>query len=309
MVRYPVAERRSLSDLEQMRIRTPDGREVPFSEVARVVPGRGFASITRVDRRRAIHVTADVDPAQAAPGGIIRELETRILPDLLARSPGVNYTFEGQRAEQRETIGGLLRGFVIALVLIYGLLAVPLRSYGQPLVIMAAIPFGFVGAVWGHLLTGLDLTILSMFGLVALTGVVVNDSLLMMDYINRFRAHGGTLIMALTLAGMARFRPIVLTSVTTFAGLAPLMLERSMQARFLIPMAVSLAFGVLFATLITLLLVPCGYLILEDVKSVFGRASTDRRDVESSRDAVQAAGGTSATGSEAARSTLRPERA
>jgi multidrug efflux pump subunit AcrB len=296
MVRYPVAERRSLSDLEQMRIRTPDGREIPFSEVARVVPGRGFASITRVDRRRAIHVTADVDSAQATPGGIVEQLGSTILPDLLARYPGVNYTFEGQQAEQRETLGGLIRGFVVALVLIYGLLAVPLRSYGQPLVIMAAIPFGFVGAVWGHVITGLDLTILSMFGLVALTGVVVNDSLVLVDYINRFRSHGRSLSMALTFAGMARFRPIVLTSVTTFAGLAPLMLEKSMQARFLIPMAVSLAFGVLFATLITLVLVPCGYLIMEDVKFLF----TGRRGEEASSGTAETDDGTTATGSEAA---------
>ena len=268
MVRYPLEERRSLSGLEQMRIRTPTGREVPFSEVAEVVSGRGYAAITRVDRRRAIHVTADVDATQANPGEIIADLRSVHLPELLADHPGIHYTFEGQQAEQRDTMGGLLVGFSFALIMIYALLAVPLKSYAQPLVIMSAIPFGFVGAVWGHVLTGLDLTILSMFGLVALTGVVVNDSLVMVDFINRKRRESDTLHAALTAAGMARFRPILLTSLTTFAGLAPLMLERSMQARFLIPMAVSLAFGVVFATVITLVLVPCGYRVMEDLKRV-----------------------------------------
>ncbi len=272
MVRYPESERRSLGDLENMRIRTAGGVEVPFSNVATVEAGRGFATIRRVDRRRAINVTADVDPAQATAGDINADLGERILPELQRDFPGVQYSFEGQQAEQRDTMGGLARGFGLALVLIFALLAIPLRSYGQPLIIMSAIPFGMVGAVLGHVMLGLDLTILSMFGLVALTGVVVNDSLVMVDFINRYRTDD--LLTSVTRAGVARFRPIVLTSLTTFGGLSPLMLEKSMQARFLIPMAVSLAFGVIFSTFITLVLVPSGYVILEDIKRGFGKPAT-----------------------------------
>jgi multidrug efflux pump subunit AcrB len=255
-----------------MRIRIPGGVEVPFSEVAVAQPGRGYASITRVDRRRAINVTADVDSAQVAAGEVIKGLADDVLPEILAMHPGVTYSFEGQQAEQRETIAGLTRGFIIALLAIFALLAVPLRSYLQPAIIMIAVPFGIVGAVLGHIALGFDLSILSMFGLVALTGVVINDGLVMVDFINRFRERsGGDIDRAVREAGVARFRPILLTSLTTFVGLVPLLLEKSMQARFLIPMAVSLAFGVLFATLITLILVPATYVVLEDVLRVIRR--------------------------------------
>jgi multidrug efflux pump subunit AcrB len=207
-------------------------------------------------------------------------LQHEVLQEITASYPGVRATFEGQQAEQRETLGGLQRGFVMALILIFALLAIPLRSYLQPVIIMSAIPFGLVGAVWGHLIIGLDLTILSMFGLVALTGVVINDSLVMVDYINRRIATFADLNRVVREAGAARFRPILLTSLTTFAGLMPLMLERSMQARFLIPMAVSLAFGVLFATFITLILVPASYLILADLKGLPRRLfAVNRRQV------------------------------
>lgn len=265
MVRYPESERRSLGDLESMRIRTPDGAEVPFAHVAAVVPGRGYSTITRVDRHRAVSVTAAVDLAVTTPGTINDELETTVLPGIAARYPRVGYSFEGQAAEQRDTISGLSAGFAFALLAIYGLLAVPLRSYIQPVIIMAAIPFGIVGAVWGHILLGLDLTMLSLFGVVALAGVVVNDSLVLVDFINRRRDETHNLRVAVGEAGAARFRPILLTSLTTFAGLTPIILEPSLQAQFLIPMAVSLAFGVLFATFVTLVLVPAGYLIVEDL--------------------------------------------
>jgi multidrug efflux pump subunit AcrB len=267
MVRYPKQDRRSLGDVERMRIRTPEGREVPFSQVATVEPGRGYASIKRVDRRRAVNVTANVDPTFATPGEIGADLDARVLPEILDAHPGVLYTHEGSRSEERDTIAGLQRGFALALLLIYALLAVPLRSYFQPVVIMSAIPFGLVGAVWGHLLMGMELTILSMFGIVALAGVVVNDSLVMVDFINRYRA-SHDLEGAVREAGVARFRPILLTSLTTFFGLLPLLLERSLQARFMIPMAVSLSFGVLFATFISLVLVPAGYLIAEDLSGL-----------------------------------------
>ena len=289
MVRYPRDERRSLGNLENMRIRTPDGGEVPFSYVAVVEPGRGFASIRRVDRNRAVNVTASVDPTVNSAGDIIADLDARVLPDVLARYPGVFYTFEGAMAEQRDTLRGLQSGFVLALLMILALLAVPLKSYMQPLIIMSAIPFGLVGAVWGHILLDLNVSMMSMFGLVALTGVVVNDSLIMVDFINRARsvhsdvgrmarqAGGGLadrqqfestgLYLAVREAGVNRFRPILLTSLTTFFGLAPLMWNKSFDAAFMVPMAVSLGFGVLFATLITLILVPTLYTILDDVST------------------------------------------
>jgi multidrug efflux pump subunit AcrB len=267
MVRYPEAERRSLGDLEGLRIRTPDGTEVPFGEVASLQEGRGFASIQRVDRRRTVNVTADVDDAKGATTNeILADLQARVLPEILADFSGVAYTFEGQSTEQRDTMGGLTRGFAVAIVVIFALLAVPLRSYIQPLIIMLAIPFGLVGAVWGHVLMGMNITIMTMFGIVALSGVVVNDSLVMVDFINRYRQTHDSVLEAVRAAGIQRFRPIMLTSLTTFAGLTPLMLERSMQARFLIPMAVALAFGVVFSTVISLMIVPCVFLIMTDAK-------------------------------------------
>ena len=271
MVRYPPDERRSMADLEEMRIRTPSGVEVPFREVAEIEQGRGYATINRVDRRRAINVTADVDSKVGNSGEIIAKLDAEFLPQLKARYPRINYAWEGERREQRETMSGILAGYPMAMVIIYALLAIPFRSYLQPFIVMSAIPFGLVGAVLGHLLMGMELTILSMFGLVALSGVVVNDNLVLVVFINRFRDEGGSLFDAVKKAGAARFRPIILTSLTTFMGLMPLILEKSVQALFLIPMAISLAFGVMFATIISLLLVPASYLILEDAKGLFAR--------------------------------------
>ena len=266
MVRYPQEQRRSLGDLENMRIRTPAGGEVPFGQVASVDPGRGFASIKRVDRNRAVNVTAAVDETVASAGTVIADLRARILPEVLARHQGVRYVFEGMQAEQEEATGGLQIGFLIAMLVIFALLAIPLKSYIQPLIIMSAIPFGLVGAVWGHAIMGLDVTLMSMFGLVALTGVVVNDSLVMVTFINRKRELHEELTVAVREAGVSRFRPILLTSLTTFFGLAPLMAVDSFEAMMVVPMAVSLAFGVIFATFITLVLVPTAYLIIEDVK-------------------------------------------
>ena len=271
MVRYPRDERRSIGNLENMRIRTPEGGEVPFGQVAAVEPGRGFASIRRVDRNRAVNVTAAVDAAVTTSGQVIADLETRVLPVVLAGYPGMFYTFEGAQAEMTDAVGGLQVGFALAMLMIFALLAVPLKSYVQPLIIMSAIPFGLVGAVWGHLVMGLDVTMMSMFGLVALTGVVVNDSLIMVDFINRKRDLHEDMGVAVREAGVNRFRPILLTSLTTFVGLVPLMLEGSFDAAFTKPMAVSLAFGVLFATLITLILVPTTYMILEDVRRMTTR--------------------------------------
>ena len=271
MVRYPESERRSLGNLEDMHIRTPSGGEVPFSIAARAELSRGYASIRRADRQRVINVTADVDISIANANDIIAELTRTVLPQILSDHPRVRYDFEGQQREQTEMIQGLTKSFVIALLVIYILLAIPFKSYIQPLIVMGAIPFGIVGAVWGHVALGFDLSLLSAFGIVALTGVVVNDSLVMVDFINKQREKGHALSDALREAGAVRFRPILLTSVTTFLGLTPLLLEKSLQAQFLVPMAISLGFGVLFATVITLLLVPITYNILEDIINAFYR--------------------------------------
>ncbi len=277
MVRYPLGQRRSLGDLEEMRIRSASGQEVPFSTVASSELGRGFAAIRRIDRNRSISVTAEVDETKATANEILNDLEGSFLPQLVRKYPRLNYSLEGQQRQQRDTIGGLINGFGMAMIIIYVLLAIPLKSYGQPLIIMAAIPFGLVGAVLGHIVMGLNLTILSMFGIVALAGVVVNDSLILVDYVNRQRRAGTALFEAVHNSGSARFRPIFLTSLTTFAGLTPLLMEKSLQAKFLIPMAVSLAFGVAFSTAITLFLVPAAYLIMEDLIGLFpGRPGPER---------------------------------
>ncbi|MBK8976168.1 MAG: efflux RND transporter permease subunit [Planctomycetes bacterium] len=265
MVRYPAAERRSLADVERMRVRTTQGDEIPFRTVAEIERGRGFSTIQRTDRARAVSVFAEVDETRVDVNEITRELAAGFLPQLLAQFPGTSFAFEGERREQAETIGGLIEGFLIALVLIYVLLAIPFRSYVQPLVVMLAIPFGLIGAVLGHVLQGVQLSVLSVCGVVALSGVVVNDSLVLVDFINKHRDDEGSLAAAIRAAGVRRFRPILLTSLTTFAGLLPLLSETSVQARFLIPMAISLGYGVMFSTAISLLLIPAGYLMLDDL--------------------------------------------
>tara|TARA_Y100001934_G_scaffold270740_1_gene356152 strand:+ start:685 stop:4209 length:3525 start_codon:yes stop_codon:yes gene_type:complete len=361
MVRYPADERRSLHNLETMRIRLPDGTETPFSAVAKAEIGRGYSTINRVDRQRALNVTAEVDLNIGNPNEIIADLRkgayalavlshedelpadrrrlvaiverreltfhvfdptgervlkkpsrelgiratTRIkralndaradgefakveqdrisrevtelldysqqafLPELLARYPGLRYELEGEQAEQTKTIGGLSRGFFLSLFIIFALLAIPLRSYFLPFVVMSAIPFGFVGAVAGHMIMDLHLTVLSMFGFVALAGVAVNDNLVLVDFINRTKRSGVPEAEAVRQAGRKRFRPILLTSVSTFIGLTPLILEKSLQAQFLIPMAVSLGFGVLYSTFTSLILVPSVYLIVGDIRNFF----------------------------------------
>jgi len=268
MVRYPLADRRTLHSLERMRIRTPQGVEVPFSAVARVESRRGYATIQRNDRKRTVSVMADADLAVTSPNEVVRSIQTDVLPGLLARYPGVTCSLEGQSSDQAETLIAMARYFLIALLAMYGLMAIPFRSYLQPAIIMSAIPFGLVGAVFGHMIMGRDLSMISVLGLAALAGVVVNDSLVLVNFVNNERDSGRTVVEAARVAGIARFRPIVLTSLTTFAGLTPLLLEKSVQAQFLIPMAISLAFGVLFSTLVSLVLVPSGYLILEDLKRI-----------------------------------------
>jgi multidrug efflux pump subunit AcrB len=268
MVRYPEAARRSLGTIEDMRIRTPDGAAVPFSAVATVSEGRGFAAIERVSRQRVIRVTADADPAVTTANQVVADLRSAVLPALLADHPGVTYSMQGEQREQQEFLSAMWRRFGLALLVIYALLAIPLRSYTQPFLIMTAIPFGMVGATVGHVLLGYDMSMFSVIGLVALSGVVVNDNLVLVDYVNQRRAAGESVASAASVAGLARFRPIVLNSVTSFVGLLPLLLNRSVQAQFLIPMAIALSFGVLFSTLVTLVLVPATYLAFDDLRAL-----------------------------------------
>ena len=270
IVRYPEEDRRFLASLETMLVRTPNGGEIPLMRAAAVVEGRGFSSINRTDRKRVINVTARVDSDVNNADDIIAELKAGLLTDLPRDYPGLEYDMEGEARERKDSLGSMLSGFKLALVMIFVLLAIPFRSYSQPLLIMSAIPFGMVGAVLGHLIMGYNLSLLSMFGLVALAGVVVNDSLLLIDRANRNRRDGLDPHDSLVEASSRRFRPIILTSLTTFFGLSPMIVETSVQAKFLIPMAISLGFGILFATGITLILIPALYLVLEDVRRAVG---------------------------------------
>ncbi|MCJ8167879.1 efflux RND transporter permease subunit [Atopomonas sediminilitoris] len=271
MVRYPEAERRSRANLENMRIRTANGDEVPFSAVASIEQGEALASISRSQRKRVVSITADIDQTRAQSTAVINEVDERIIPAILAKYPGVSYNLTGSAEEQQKFVSDFVKKFSIAIIGIYILLAVPLKSYSQPLLIMAAIPYGFVGAVFGHWLSGQAFSMLSCFGLIALSGVVVNDSLVMVDFVNRAREEGLTRLEAILQAGSQRFRAIILTSLTTFFGLLPILFETSLQAQFLKPMATALGFGILFATAITLFLVPCLYLLLSDAKALLRR--------------------------------------
>ena len=263
MLRYPESDRKSISNLENMMIRTPNGSTIPVRQVAKLEIGKGLSSIQRKDRKRSINVTADVDLSITTGNEVVAALNKAILPQIVKKYSSISYSFEGEQQAQGENLKSLGKNFLLAMVIVYILLAIPFKSYFQPLVVMSSIPFGLTGAVFGHLVMGMNFSILSVMGIVALTGVVVNDSLVMVDFINRYRTEGNTIRQAVLEAGPRRFRPIFLTSLTTFVGLAPLILEKSMQAKFMIPMAVSLAFGVIFATMITLLLVPVSYLVLE----------------------------------------------
>jgi multidrug efflux pump subunit AcrB len=264
MVRYPQEERRSIANLENMRIRTPDGDEVPFAAVAEMSFGNGYSSITRLNRERTITVSADIDPEIVQSTEIIKAISEDYIPELLSSRPGVSYGLEGASQEQVDLLRNLTIASVAALFLIYALIAIPLHSYSQPLIIMSVIPFGMIGAVIGHLLMGKSVSMFSLFGLVALAGVVVNDSLIMIDFVNKARASGMAIRQAVIESGTQRFRAIILTSVTTAVGLMPIMLERSLQAQTVIPMAISLSFGIIFATVITLFLIPALYMLQED---------------------------------------------
>ncbi len=265
VVRLPASERESLVDIERLLIRTPSGRRVPLIEIADVRPGRAYTQIQRRNGRRIVSVTAEITPAERT-NPILAALRSDVLPALQSEFPGLGVDFEGRQAEMREAMGALSSGFGLALIAIYAVLTIPFRSYVQPAIVMLAIPFGVVGGVLGHFLMGYSLSMISLMGMIALAGVVVNDSLVMIDYANRRRAEGVGAREAIEQAGIRRFRPIVLTTLTTFGGLAPMIFETSRQARFMIPMAISLGYGILFATFITLLLVPALYVCLDDVQ-------------------------------------------
>ena len=266
MVRYPAHERKTIGHLENMMIRTPQGDAVPFSTVAEIEKGESFSSINRVDGHRAITVLASVDKTRAEPSKIVGEIQQDFLPMLAQKYQRISTTLDGASQDEQEALLTMWQGAFFALFSIYALIAIPLKSYSKPLIIMSVIPFGIIGAVVGHMIIGIPLNVLSMYGILALSGVVVNDSLVLVDFINKARAQGLSVIDTAVEAGCSRFRAIILTSLTTFIGLAPIMSETSLQAKIVIPMAVSLAFGILFATLVTLILVPCLYVILEDIK-------------------------------------------
>ena len=264
MVRFPEAERKSVGNLEDMYIRTPDGNEVPFYSVAKFEVSRGYSSINRLDGRRTVAVRADINRAVVTPEEVAASIRSELIPLFLREYPDIDISMGGEQEERSTALGGLMIGSLFSLVVIYGLLAIPLRSYLQPLVIMSVIPFGAVGAITGHYLLNEQLMFFSALGIVALSGVVVNASLVLVDYANRQRREGKPMVEAILTACLIRFRPILLTSVTTFVGLIPLMSTSTPATAPFLPMAISLAWGVLFATFITLLLVPCLYLIVED---------------------------------------------
>lgn len=267
-VRLPAEERVRLEHLESLVLRTPSGGEVLLREVVVLEGGRAYTEIRRRSGRRILQVTGDITPPSRA-GEVVQGLQAELLPDLVQRYPGLTAGFEGRQADMQESTQRLFQGLFLAMISIYALLAIPFKSYFQPIIIMCCIPFGLVGAVLGHLVMGYSLSMMSLFGIVALCGVVVNAALVMIDLANRRRSEGVESLPAIWEAGVSRFRPILLTTLTTFGGLAPMIFETSRQARFLIPMAISLGFGILFASIITLIFVPAFYMILEDVGALF----------------------------------------
>ncbi len=280
MVRYPEQERGSLVDFREIRVRTNDGQERPITELAEVNLSRGFSEINRVDQMRSVTISADLDETTANADLIITELQRSFVPELNERFPKVGIRWEGQREQSKESVGSLMVGFGVAILAMYVLLVLQFRSYIQPLLILAIVPFGMIGAVWGHAALSIPLTLFSMFGLVALSGVVINDSIVLIDFINTRVRAGNSLLDALTQAGERRFRPIMLTSLTTIAGLIPLMLERSFQAQLMIPMAASLAFGLMLATFLVLILVPVFYMIYYRITERLVLAGSTDIDIE-----------------------------
>jgi multidrug efflux pump subunit AcrB len=277
-VKLPLEERRDIDNLESFLVRTPNGVEVPLLDVVEVEQREAFTSINRRDGRRVVNVGMDVEPANAV-SQVLASVQNEVLPQLRADYPGLTWSFEGSQADMRESTNSLWSGFSMAMLIIYALLAIAFSSYSQPIIVLSAIPFGIVGAVIGHILLGYDLSVVSLMGVIALSGVVVNDSLIMIDYANKQR-ETSSVYEAIHEAGLRRFRPIMLTTLTTFGGLTPIILETSSQAEYLIPMAISLGFGIVFATSIILVIVPCLYLVLEDVSLLIKEGRIVKRKAE-----------------------------
>ncbi|KLN63447.1 efflux RND transporter permease subunit [Vibrio sp. VPAP30] len=269
MVRYPQLTREAFSSLRYAIITTREGKKVMLGDVVEINQKPGVSSIRREGGYRSVYVYGSIDEELVQPNQVVEKINNEIIPDILAGYTGVKSELGGSIEEQQAQQDEQIIFFIAGMIIVYILLAVPLKSYTQPLIIMSVIPFSLTGAIWGHYWFGLDLSMMSTFGLIAAAGVVVNDSLVMTDYVNQVRAQGVAIKEAVIEAGCARFRAITLTSITTFVGVLPIMFETSLQAKFVIPMAVALGFAVLFATLLTLILVPCLYLMLEDIKGIF----------------------------------------
>lgn len=282
LVRFPIEERGTLSSLNEMLITTPSGSRIPLANVAVLVPGKGPSQITRIDGYRVLNVTADVDKEEA--NMVVMQAELRdYINGMLTRYPGISYEMEGEQRQQRESFGSLMVGWPLLMFTIYILLALPLKSYIQPFIVMSVIPFGFIGAFIGHWIMGYPLSFLSILGLLALSGVVINDSLVLVDSINQRHRAGTSMWKAVTQAGVLRFRPVILTSLTTFFGLFPLLSEKASAAQILIPMAISLGFGILFATAVTLVLVPTVVLIVNDIREYLGHFTGNIKDASSAQ--------------------------
>lgn len=288
MVRYPELTRKNYTSLKYALIKTPSGQEVMLGDVVQLIERPGISYIRREGGRLNVYVYGSIDEKIIEPSQLEKNVEENIMPDLLAQFPGVKDELGGGLADDKQQAGEQVLFFVAGLLMIYILLAVPLKSYAQPLIIMSIIPFSLTGAVWGHFIFGMDLSMFSTFGIIAAAGVVINDSLVMTDYINQVRKMGVSLVRAVVDAGCARFRAITLTSITTFCGVMPIMFEPSLQAQFVIPMAVSLGCAVLFATLITLILVPCLYLIMHDFGALFAGLSDKLKGVKRDEKALEA---------------------
>jgi multidrug efflux pump subunit AcrB len=279
MVRLPKSERRSEYGLDQLRIRTPNGSLVPIYEVVDVTRGLAPTSIQREEGKKIVSVQAKLAAGVASARPILESLKNSAFNDIKTSFPAIDLEVVGQQRSQGETFAALGQNFIVAMFVIFALLAIPFKSYTQPLIIMAAIPFGFIGAILGHVIMGTYLSIISMFGVIALSGVVVNDSLVLIDATNKKKAEGASAFDAAIYGSKRRVRPILLTSLTTFFGLLPMIFETSLQAQFLIPMAIGLGFGVLFATPLIVFLVPAFYLILDDITGFFKGSEANHGDV------------------------------
>ena len=283
MVRYPLEDRRSLADLDNLKVRTPRGGEIPFETVAEATMSRGFSEITRIQRSRTINVTANIDQQTNDLEPILADMADWI-PEIVSKYPGMQYSLEGEQEERRDSMGALLQGVVIVLFAVYVLMAIPTKSYTQPIIVLlTVVPFCVAGALFGHFImggwderaghwVGKPVAMLSYFGMLALVGVAINDSIVMLDYINKKRLEGMSAFEAIYSAGGARFRAIILTSLTTFFGLTPIIFEKSTQAQFLIPMAISLGFGIVLTTFITLILLPTNMMIAHEIGTAIKKA-------------------------------------